>query len=145
MAQWIKFFGLNSFANFFKIVKFHGGVMKATKKMWYMDSVRLGTCVGEDKFGNKYYENKEFFYGRNRWVEYAPYYRFEYDASQIPAEWYGWMHYKTDRLPSEDPSRPCYDWMLEHTENLSGTTAQYMPYSTTRPKISAWVPPKKCS
>lgn len=37
-----------------------------------MDSLRPGTLVGTDKLGNKYYENKSYFYGRNRWVEYAP-------------------------------------------------------------------------
>lgn len=28
--------------------------------------------VGTDQFGNKYFENNRYFYGRNRWVEYAP-------------------------------------------------------------------------
>lgn len=67
----------------------------------------------------------------------------DYDASQVPAEWYGWLHYKTDLLPSEDPSRPKYKWMMDHTENASGTPDQYMPYSTTKPKIEAWVPPAR--
>lgn len=66
----------------------------------------------------------------------------EYDGSQVPAEWFGWLHYKTDYLPMNDPTRPKYKWMAEHTENLSGTPGQYMPYSTTRPKIEAWVPSK---
>lgn len=39
-----------------------------------MDNLRPGTLVGTDKYGNKYYENPHYFYGRNRWVEYAPYY-----------------------------------------------------------------------
>lgn len=40
-----------------------------------MDELKIGNLVGTDKYGNKYYENPRFFYGRNRWVEYAPYYR----------------------------------------------------------------------
>lgn len=59
-----------------------------------MDDMKAGTLVGADKYGNKYYENPAQFYGRNRWVEYTEYKNLEYDASQIPAEWYGWMHYK---------------------------------------------------
>ena len=59
-----------------------------------MDEVKDGKLVGEDKYGNKYYENPYYFYGRNRWVEYAPHFHLEYDGSQIPAEWFGWMHYK---------------------------------------------------
>lgn len=66
----------------------------------------------------------------------------EYDGSQVPAEWYGWLHYKTDLTPDKDPSRPKHRWMMDHTENFSGTPGQFMPYSTTRPKIEAWVPPK---
>lgn len=66
----------------------------------------------------------------------------EYDASQVPAEWYGWLHFKTDYLPHEDPGRPCYEWMQDHTENFSGTPRQYVPYSTTVPKIEPWIPKK---
>lgn len=58
------------------------------------DELKIGKLVGTDKYGNKYYENNYYFMGRNRWVEYAPHIHMAYDASQIPAEWYGWMHYK---------------------------------------------------
>lgn len=68
---------------------------------------------------------------------------FNYDGSQVPAEWFGWLHYKTDYLPSEDPARPKHKWMVDHTENLSGTPQEFMPYSTTRPKIEAWRPSMK--
>jgi len=50
--------------------------------------------VGIDKYGNKYFENPYYFYGRNRWIEFAPHVNMDYDGSMIPAEWYGWMHYK---------------------------------------------------
>lgn len=59
-----------------------------------MDDIKTGRLVGADKYGNKYYEDPTQFYGRNRWVEYAPHFHMEYDGSQIPADWYGWMHYK---------------------------------------------------
>lgn len=67
----------------------------------------------------------------------------EYDGSQVPAEWFGWLHYKTDLIPEKDPSRPHYKWMADHTENMSGRPGQFMPYSTTRPKIEAWDPSKR--
>lgn len=66
-----------------------------------MDELKDGTLVGTDKYGNKYFENNRYFYGRNRWVEYAPKQGMNYDGSQIPAEWFGWMHYKTDLLPQQ--------------------------------------------
>lgn len=43
----------------------------------------------------------------------------------------------------KDPSRPKYKWIAKHTENETGTERQYVPYSTTPPKIQAWQPPKK--
>lgn len=65
-----------------------------------------------------------------------------YDGSQVPAEWFGWLHYKTDLIPTNDPSRPNYKWMAKHTENMSGTSGQFMPYTTTRPKVEPWIPNK---
>lgn len=41
----------------------------------------------------------EIFPGRNRWVEYADEIWLNYDGSQVPAEWFGWLHYKTDLPP----------------------------------------------
>lgn len=105
-----------------------------------MDDLKSGNLIGEDKYGNKYYENNHFFYGRNRWCEYAHHYNLDYDASQVPAEWYGWLHYKTDLTPLNDPTRPKYKWMTDHVENLTGKPGQYMPYSTVPEKIHVWDP-----
>ncbi|XP_018334773.1 probable NADH dehydrogenase [ubiquinone] 1 alpha subcomplex subunit 12 [Agrilus planipennis] len=138
-----KFLGLDKLAKLVQIVKDNGGVKASLYKLYRFDDLRTGKLVGVDKYGNKYYENPTFFFGRSRWVEYADYYGMDYDGSQIPAEWFGWMHYKTDLPPMEDPSRPKYKWMLDHVENLSGTPEQYVPYSTTPSKIKAWVPPKR--
>jgi len=60
----------------------------------------------------------------------------------VPAEWFGWLHYKTDDPPTKKPPVD-YKWIVEHTENKSGTSEQYVPYTTTPPKIEPWVPPKK--
>uniref|UniRef100_A0A2N9J5E6 NADH dehydrogenase [ubiquinone] 1 alpha subcomplex subunit 12 n=1 Tax=Fagus sylvatica TaxID=28930 RepID=A0A2N9J5E6_FAGSY len=58
-----------------------------------------GKVVGVDKFGNKYYENLNTQYGRHRWVEYAE--KGRYNASQVPPEWHGWLHYITDHTGDE--------------------------------------------
>ncbi|XP_076255533.1 putative NADH dehydrogenase [ubiquinone] 1 alpha subcomplex subunit 12 [Rhynchophorus ferrugineus] len=136
----MSYFGIDRIFKVFQTMRSYGGIKASLYKLWRMDSLRPGILVGTDKYGNQYYENKSYFYGRNRWIEYAPKYGFDYDGSQVPAEWFGWLHYKTDLLPSQDPSRPNYKWMADHTENLSGTSEQYVPYSTTKPKIQAWVP-----
>jgi NADH dehydrogenase (ubiquinone) 1 alpha subcomplex subunit 12 len=50
--------------------------------------------------------------------------------------------FQTDLPPNRDGNRKVYKWMADHSENLSGTTDAYMPYSTTRPKVEAWDPKK---
>merc|ERR1719153_1337390 len=65
--------------------------------------IRYGTPVGEDERGNKYYQNDEYPMGRNRFVVYAEKtfeQRYDYDASDIPAEWHRWLHYMTDDAPT---------------------------------------------
>ncbi|XP_055858983.1 probable NADH dehydrogenase [ubiquinone] 1 alpha subcomplex subunit 12 [Episyrphus balteatus] len=138
-----KFLGLNRLAKLFQIIQQNGGIRATYLKLYRNDELKLGTLVGTDKYGNKYFENPYYFYGRNRWVEFAPHVNMEYDGSQIPADWFGWMHYKTDLPPIRDGSRPKHKWMADHSENLSGTKAQYMPYTTTRPKVEAWDPKKQ--
>lgn len=54
-----------------------------------------------------------YFMGRNRWVEYADKVKMDYDGSQIPAEWHGWMHYTTDIPPTTAPP-PVYKWLQVH-------------------------------
>ncbi|KAL7044578.1 hypothetical protein ACKWTF_001983 [Chironomus riparius] len=137
-----KFFGIDKPLKFLSWIQKNGGLFPTLRKGFRMDEMKAGTLVGVDKYGNKYYEEPSHFYGRNRWVEYAEYKNLEYDGSQIPAEWFGWMHYKTDLPPNRDGNRKQYKWMADHSENLSGTTDQYFPYSTTKPKVDAWDPKK---
>ncbi|XP_054289660.1 probable NADH dehydrogenase [ubiquinone] 1 alpha subcomplex subunit 12 [Macrosteles quadrilineatus] len=137
-----KLLATDKLSNLFKVITENGGIVNCAVKMFRQDDLKTGTLVGVDKYGNRYFENNYYFYGRNRWVEYADHYWMDYDGSQVPAEWFGWLHYKTDLLPHKDPNRPKYPWMSDHEENMSGTPQQYVPYSTTPPKIEAWVPPK---
>ena len=37
----------------------------------------------------------------HRWVIYNPKHGVDYDASMVPATWFGWLHYKTDKTPVE--------------------------------------------
>lgn len=83
-----------------------------------MDVTRTGTLVGEDKFGNKYYEDNSYFMPRNRWVVYPEKVWLDYDASQIPSEWHRWIHHVCDNPPTID--KPVdHKWILDHKENTS--------------------------
>ncbi|CAH2056274.1 unnamed protein product, partial [Iphiclides podalirius] len=140
-----KYLALDKLATFFNIIKQNGGIRGSLYKLYRQDELKDGVLVGEDKFGNKYFENPRYFFSRNRWVEYSDKFNMDYDGSQVPAEWFGWLHYKTDLPPHEDPNRPKYKWMLDYNENMSGTTGQFTPYSTTKSKIEPWIPPRKSS
>ncbi|XP_011498008.1 PREDICTED: probable NADH dehydrogenase [ubiquinone] 1 alpha subcomplex subunit 12 [Ceratosolen solmsi marchali] len=132
----------HTISDFIKAIKQNGGIINSIKVLHRMDAIKLGKLVGQDEFGNKYYENNNNFVCRNRWVVYNEQLSLNYDASQVPPEWHGWLHYKTDLLPHQDPSRKKYKWMIKHTPNYSGTELSYVPYSTVKPKIEPWNPKK---
>jgi NADH:ubiquinone oxidoreductase subunit len=87
---------------------------------------RNGVKVGEDEFGNRYYEartNRNSYDGRKRrWVIYSNY----ADASKVPPEWHGWLHYTFDELPSE-ATLPKKSFEKPHVPNLSGTPFAWRP------------------
>jgi len=78
-----------------------------------------GMPVGQDGFGNRYYQSKE---GKRRWVIYAG----TVEASRVPPEWHGWLHHTFAKPPTEDPRRRMA-WEKEYVPNLSGTPAAYHP------------------
>ena len=107
---------------------------------------RKGTKVGEDEYGNTYYEEKgEGYDGRKRrWVTYSGY----ADASRVPPEWHGWMHYMYDETPTDSPL-PTQSWELPHQPNLTGTVHAYRPKGSldrggqrrkTASDYEAWAP-----
>jgi NADH:ubiquinone oxidoreductase subunit len=101
---------------------------------WYS-----GQKVGDDNFGNRYYETKD---GKRRWVIYAG----TVEASRVPPEWHGWLHYTTDVLPVAG-GPPRMAWQKDHLPNLTGTGDAYRPAGHTlvvgdkpKPPYEAWRP-----
>ncbi|XP_060084375.1 NADH dehydrogenase [ubiquinone] 1 alpha subcomplex subunit 12-like [Ylistrum balloti] len=133
---------VSKFNNLLRCIKNNGGIIRALETSFWTDDVKELHFVGEDKFGNKYYENDNYFLGRNRVVHYnVQVVGFDKDPSQVPAEWHRWLHYTTDNPPNKVPPKE-RAWFAEHTENMTGTSGEYVPYSTAKPKIQSWVPPK---
>ena len=87
-----------------------------------------GTYVGEDAYGNRYYRAPSRIQGRKerRWVVYKG----EPEASKVPPQWHGWLHF-TVQEPPRDGGRPLYPWQKEHLPNLTGTPAAYRPSGHT--------------
>jgi len=80
-----------------------------------------------------------YFMGRSRWVVYSDIYGHDYDGSQVPAEWHRWLSYVADEPPAK-AKLPQSKWFADHTPNTTATSDEYVPYSTTRPKVEAWKP-----
>ncbi len=82
-----------------------------------------GRPVGNDHFGNRYYESRarRRSTGRaRRWVIYAG----PDEASTVPAEWFGWLHHTVDAPLPEAERRV---WQREFVPNLTGTAVSYRP------------------
>lgn len=88
------------------------------------DIARRATKVGEDEYGNRYYEERRAsFDGRpRRYVIYKGY----ADASRVPADWHGWLHHTFDDPPTVAPFRR-KPWEKDHRPNLTGTVFAYHP------------------
>ncbi|GAC1347582.1 MAG: NADH:ubiquinone oxidoreductase subunit NDUFA12 [Acetobacteraceae bacterium] len=81
-----------------------------------------GSPVGTDPAGNRYFEERRARRGARprRWVLYAG----EAEASAVPPEWWGWLHYTTAEPIPMGTRRP---WQTPHRPNLTGTAESYRP------------------
>ncbi|MGC6529901.1 MAG: NADH:ubiquinone oxidoreductase subunit NDUFA12 [Candidatus Puniceispirillaceae bacterium] len=79
--------------------------------------------VGSDSFGNTYYEKQ---------VKHAPrpkrfvIYKGATEASKVPADWHGWLHY-TEATPPPEGGYDKADWQSDHLPNLTGTKFAHRP------------------
>lgn len=80
--------------------------------------------VGEDGFGNLYFEAKKARGSepKRRWVMFKG----SNDASRVTPEWHGWLRGQLDDVPDKSlpPPRP---WIKPPTPNLTGTRDAYRP------------------
>lgn len=83
-----------------------------------------GKFVGEDDFGNRYFVSKktDASGGKKRWVLYK---KLD-EPTLIPPAWHGWIHYRTDTLPT-DTRRTLYTWEKSPQPNMTGTAFAYYP------------------
>lgn len=106
---------------------------------------RHGKRVGEDQFGNVYYEGGSDSEGRTRrWVIFKGY----SDPTTIPPGWHGWMHHRTAVAPPSETYVEM-DWQKPHQKNHTGSALAYRPKGSIlrggeRPRVTgdydAWTP-----
>ena len=101
--------------------------------------------IGQDRFGNTYYEARKTLPVYNRKRRYVvtahgP------DPTKVPAEWHAWLHHTTDAPLDEARRLP---WQKEHQPNLTGTPGAWRPkghdYSGGQRRVTggdyeAWTP-----
>lgn len=89
--------------------------------------------VGDDEFGNSYYQNKS----GKRFVVYKGI----AEPSKIPAEWHSWIHYSCDIAPVKIKTNR-FSWQKIHLPNLTGTKNAYFPKkeNLSSKKYEAWKP-----
>jgi NADH:ubiquinone oxidoreductase subunit len=87
---------------------------------------KRGVFIGEDAYGNRYYEAKDTrdsYDGRKRrWVIYKGY----AEATKIPPDWHGWIHHTFEQPPTVAPLKR-RAWEKDHQPNLTGTPHAYRP------------------
>ncbi|KAF3919184.1 hypothetical protein AA313_de0207328 [Arthrobotrys entomopaga] len=116
------------------------GFMDSVKQLATLGDTKAGTLVGTDKYGNRYFQNdQEELPLRTRWVRYKNFYG---DAAEIEPQWHAWMSYAIDTPPSQSviPNTGYERWGHNIGYNPTQTRGAYKPYSTVKPKISAWEP-----
>ena len=95
-----------------------------------------GQYVGKDRFGNRYYQSrlKSTPGKKRRWVIYdgLP------EASKVPPEWFGWLHYTEDSPLRAEPTAHI-DAQSGHPSTKAKSALNYQPnFSGTK---WAWRPP----
>jgi len=88
---------------------------------------RRARFVGGDDYGNRYFEARDDSdsYDRGRKRRYVIYKGYA-DASKVPPDWHGWLHYTFDEPPTVEPFK-LKSWEKEHRPNLTGTIHAYKP------------------
>ncbi len=88
-----------------------------------------GELVGTDSHGNRYFRQrkkgaalKDNTIREKRWVMYNG----RPEASLVPPEWHGWLHYTLDEpLPEESDFHQA--WVKQHQANLTFTDKAHRP------------------
>ena len=133
--------------NFFKTIL---NIVSAQSPVhiWFVTLTSGAKKIGVDQFGNTYFEAspRKGYTRPRRWVLY----KHDADATNIPPEWHGWIHFQTDVVPSNENLSHRRAWQTPHVPNQTGTVNAYRPDGHALAKgkrakatgdYEAWTPP----
>lgn len=133
----------NSLARTIKNI-YKSGFRRAAWQIQFLNDTKSGDLVGQDDFGNKYYETKDpaEIHLRNRWVEYKD--GWNLDMSHVEPGWHYWLGYGTDTIPTKlegkEKTTRGYPLPPVHKIQMTNTSGAYVPYNTAKPKFATWDP-----
>ncbi len=95
----------------------------------------FATKIGEDRFGNHYYEgrNTNYLGVKKRYVIYSGKL---VEPSKVPPLWHAWLHYLSNDIPSADSKK--LPWQREHLPNLTGTKLAYGDGAKAKENYIPW-------
>lgn len=70
-------------------------------KLYNPGDIKFGREVGQDEFGNKYYEDPDDLHLQHRWTEFKVDSFDEFEGTLIPPQWHLWLQHTTDALPTD--------------------------------------------
>lgn len=116
--------------------------------IWWLKITTRAQLIGHDMAGNAYFESKPRpgTKKNRRFVLYKG----EVEATRVPPEWHGWIHYQTDVVPQDHGPSFRKIWQAPPQANQTGTQNAWRPpghmsQSGQRPKATgdyeAWTPP----
>jgi NADH:ubiquinone oxidoreductase subunit len=109
--------------------------------IWWLTFISRAKKIGKDSAGNVYFEAKarKGYNHPRRWVLYNG----KPEATKVPPEWHGWLHYQTDVVPAFQSFRRV--WQKPSYPNKTGSDKAYNPAGSaakTESIYEAWVPPR---
>ena len=124
---------------------YSSGLKRAAWQVHNLNDTKRGWLVGEDDFGNKYYETDvpEEIHWRTRWVEDSDW-NMSVDMSKVEPGWHYWLGYGTNtppnKLPADQKTVRAYPLPDKHRKNFTGSPGAFVTYNTAKPKHTAWTP-----
>lgn len=126
-------------------------------RMYKYKTIRPGRFVGQDQYGNKFYEAPQDGMDlRRRWVEMAGR-KQEINATKISPEWHTWLTYVDTHTPMEKIPFETQQFQLKYKEvalSHMGQKANFVPSNYlckpvdvqtkySKQKYDSWDPAKK--
>lgn len=136
---------MSAHGHFLRAIK-EFGLVGTWRALYKNRTLKFGTLIGTDHYGNQYFENREdYAHGAHRWVVFAGNKAwYDTDATLVDPAWHGWLHHTTDEPPTATtvgsthkvpPPQISFGSNAIYERNLGGVVSKPYPHnSQTKPR-----------